>query len=206
MAHEIAHVNARHGTRQATRGQITNLATIPLIFLGGWTGYGIRQAASLAVPMTFLKFSRNFEREADFLGVQYMWKAGYDPTAMVTFFERLQAQKKKKGGGGIAKVFSSHPLTEDRIERTQEAIAEILPERPQYAYNTSEFAEAKTRLEKLMSTSRKESEDPNRPTLRRKPSEGTIDPGESGKPSGDEDEDERPTLKRRPSSELARAQ
>ncbi len=206
MAHEIAHVNARHGTRQATRGQITNLATIPLIFLGGWTGYGIRQAAGLAVPMTFLKFSRNFERGADFLGVQYMWKAGYDPTAMVTFFERLQAQKKKKEGGGIAKVFSSHPLTQDRIKRTQEAIAEILPERPQYAYNTSEFADTKGRLEKLMNTSRKESEDPNRPTLRRKPSEGTIDPGESGKPSEGEGDSDRPTLKRRTGSELARAE
>lgn len=194
MAHEIAHVNARHGTRQATRGQVINLASIPLIFLGGWTGYGIRQAAGLAVPMTFLKFSRGFEQEADFLGVQYLWKAGYDPTAMVTFFERIQAQKKKKEGGGVAKVFRSHPLTKDRIKKTQEAIAEVLPERPEYAFNTSEFADVKTRLERTMTVSRKESDDPNRPTLRRKPSDGTVPAGESGDVSDDE---ERPTLKRR---------
>lgn len=195
MAHEIAHIAARHGTRQATRGEITNLATIPLIFLGGWTGYGVRQAAGLAVPLTFLKFSRGFEEEADFLGVQYLWKAGYDPTAMITFFERLQAKNKKKSGT-IAKVFRSHPLTKDRIKKVQEAIGEVLPDRPEYALNTSEFEQVKTRLESLKAGRQRKEEDPDRPTLRRKPSDGTISP--DTEPAGEAEEDEGPPkLKRR---------
>jgi predicted Zn-dependent protease len=193
MAHEIAHVAARHGTRQATRGQVANLATIPLIFLGGWTGYGVRQAAGLALPMTFLKFSRGFEKEADFLGVQYLYAAGYDPTSMVEFFERLKAQEKKKPSS-IAKVFSTHPLTKDRIKVVQKSIDEVLPAKPEYAVNTSEFEQVKDRLASLTSRRREAPEDPNRPTLRRKPSDGTVEPG--GEPSGDEDND-RPVLKRR---------
>lgn len=193
MAHEIAHVTARHGTRQATRGQVANLATIPLIFLGGWTGYGIRQAASLAIPLTFLKFSRGFEKEADFLGVQYLYAAGYDPSAMVQFFERLKAQEKKKPNS-IAKVFRSHPLTKDRIKLVQKSIDEILPSKPEYAVSTSEFEQVKDRWAKMRNRRIEPAEDPDRPTLRRKPSEGTIDP-EGGAP--DEEDNDRPVLKRR---------
>lgn len=194
MAHEIAHVTARHGTRQATRGQVTNLATIPLIFLGGWTGYGIRQAANLAIPLTFLKFSRGFEKEADFLGVQYLYAAGYDPTAMVQFFERIKAQEKKKPNS-IAKIFRSHPLTQNRIKRVQKTIDEILPSQPEYAISTSEFQEVKERLAMVRHRRVDPSEDPDRPTLRRKPSDGTIDP--EGEP-GEEEKDGPPVLKRRP--------
>src|SRR6201998_1523113 len=86
MAHEIGHVAARHGTRQATRGEIAQLATIPLIFMGGWGGFGIRPAASVAIPVSFLSFSRAQEAEADLLGLEYMYKAGYDPAAFVDFF------------------------------------------------------------------------------------------------------------------------
>ena len=114
MAHEIAHVAARHGTRQATRGEIAQFATIPLVFMGGWTGYGIHQAASVAIPMGFLSFSRGFESEADLLGLEYMYKSGYDPEAFVDFFEKIQSLEKKKPGT-MAKVFSTHPMTEDRI-------------------------------------------------------------------------------------------
>ena len=198
MAHEIAHVAARHGTRQATKGQITNLATIPLIFLGGWTGYGIRQAAGLAIPLTFLKFSRNFEREADFLGVQYLYKTGYDPAAMVQFFERLKAQKKKKTSKSkIAKVFKTHPLTEDRIKRIQKVIDELLPDRTEYAVNTSEFDTVKARLTQLQAGPRRKALNPDRPTLKRKPPSSTIPTEDDGSAGGEEGEDERPTLKRR---------
>ena len=193
MAHEIAHVTARHGTRQATRGQVANLATIPLIFLGGWTGYGVRQAAGLAVPLTFLKFSRGFEKEADFLGVQYLYASGYDPTAMVQFFERLKAQEKKKPSS-ISKVFRSHPLTKDRIKLVQKSIDEVLPDKPEYAVSTSEFEQVKERLAALTNRRREAPEDPDRPTLRRKPSDGTVEPG--GEPADGEDND-RPVLKRR---------
>src|SRR5690242_16292621 len=122
MAHEIAHVAARHGTRQATRGTIINYASIPLIFMGGWTGYAIRQGAGLAIPLGFLTFSRGFEKEADYLGLQYLYKTGYDPTAFVDFFEKIQSMEKKKPGS-ISKVFSTHPMTDDRIKAAQKNIA-----------------------------------------------------------------------------------
>src|SRR5450631_3179049 len=115
MAHEIAHVAARHGTRQATRGQIAQLATIPLIFWGGWAAYGVRQATSILLPLGFLQFSRAFESEADFLGLQYMYKTGYDPTAFVDFFEKLQTLEKKKPGT-FSMSFSAHPPTDNRIK------------------------------------------------------------------------------------------
>src|SRR6202142_1413695 len=131
MAHEIAHVAARHGTRQATRGEIANMATIPMIFMGGWTGYGIRQAASVLIPVGFLQFSRGMEQEADDLGLQYMYKTGYDPGAFVDFFEKIQAMEKKKPGT-MAKVFSTHPPTDDRITAAQKNIQTLLKERPEY--------------------------------------------------------------------------
>src|SRR5438067_6583352 len=148
MAHEIAHVAARHGTRQATRGTIINYASIPLIFMGGWTGYAIRQGASLAIPLGFLTFSRGFEKEADFLGLQYMYKTGYDPTAFVDFFEKIQSKEKKKPGT-MSKIFSTHPLTDDRIIAAQKNIQEMLKSRPEYVITTSEFNDVKGRLAML---------------------------------------------------------
>ena len=193
MAHEIAHVAARHGTRSATRAQLAQYASIPLIFIGGWLGYGIQQAANFAVPMTMLKFSRSFEKEADFLGVQYMYKAGYDPTSMVQFFERLQALKKQKKNA-IAQAFSSHPLTGDRIKAVQKTIEQLLPEQPEYAVTTSEFDDVKERIAKLNARRRPAEVDPDRPTLRRNPN---TDPIPTGDIDIEDEEDERPKLTRR---------
>jgi beta-barrel assembly-enhancing protease len=201
MAHEIAHIAARHGTRQATRGEIVNLSTIPLIFMGGWTGYGIRQAASILIPMGFLQFSRSFESEADMLGLQYLYKAGYDPTSFVDFFEKIQSDEKKKPGT-MAKIFSSHPPTDDRIKAAQKNIQEMLEARPEYVVTTSEFNDVKGRLIAMHSRRRVDPKDmnPNRPQLKKAPGGSTapIDDGSGTAPttSGD-DQDERPTLKRR---------
>ena len=184
MAHEIAHVAARHITRQATRGQIVNYATLPLILWGGWTGYAVRQGAGLGIPLGFLSFERRFETEADMLGIQYMYKAGYDPTASVDLFERMLSLEKRKPGT-IARVFNTHPMTEDRLVQTQKNIAEMLPNRPEYVVTTSEFNEVRARL-KARYVPRPQ-DDPNRPRLRKSPS--AVAPGE--------DSDERPTLKRR---------
>lgn len=198
MAHEIAHVAARHGTRQATRGQFVNMASIPLIFWGGWAGYGVRQAASVLVPLGFLSFSRGFEEEADLLGLQYLYKTGYDPTAFVDFFEKLQSMEKKKPGT-MAKVFSTHPLTEDRIKNSQKNIEEILKAKPEYVVTTSEFDSVKSRLAMLHNRRKPDDKDVNRPKLRRAPGGGTStvedDKTKDGKST--EDPDERPTLKRR---------
>src|SRR3982074_1080948 len=195
MAHEIAHIAARHGTRQATRGQLVNFATIPLIFMGGWTGYGIRQATSILVPLGFLSFSRGFESEADMLGLQYLYKAGYDPTAFVDFFEKMQAEEKKEPGT-MAKVFSSHPLTDDRIKGAQKNIQEILQAKPEYVVTTSEFNDVKARLVSMHNRRKVDDKDANRPKLRRGPGGGTapIDGDNKDDKKGD-GEDERPTLK-----------
>src|SRR2546426_1372796 len=199
MAHEIAHVAARHGTRQATRGQIINYASIPLIFMGGWTGYAIRQGAGLAIPLGFLTFSRGFESEADFLGLQYMYKSGYDPTAFVDFFEKIQSKEKKKPGT-MSKIFSSHPMTDDRIKSAQKTIQDILKAKPEYVVTTSEFNDVKNRLLTMHNRRKPDDKDVNRPRLRRAPGGGTApvdDDGNEKKPK--EDQDERPTLKRRDS-------
>ncbi len=198
MAHEIGHVAARHGTKQATRGEIINIATIPLIFMGGWTGYAIRQGAGLAIPMGFLTFSRAFESEADMLGLEYMYKTGYDPTCFVDFFEKIQTLEKKKPGT-MSKVFSTHPMTDDRIKAAQKNIATILKAKPEYVVNTSEFNDVKDRLAMLHNRRRIDrKDDPNRPTLRRNPGSGPIDDGSDDK-KAPADQDERPTLKRRDS-------
>jgi predicted Zn-dependent protease len=196
MAHEIAHVAARHGTRQATRGQVINLATIPLIFMGGWTGYGIRQAAGFAIPVGFLRFSRKMEEEADFLGVQYLYKAGYDPTAFIDFFEKMKADEKRKPGT-MSKLFSSHPPHGSRITKSQKTIDELLPSKSEYVVSTSEFLQVKDRLMMAVNRRKDTGEDPDRPRLRRSTS-GTISTDEAGdKKAPEGEEDERPTLKRR---------
>src|SRR5215472_1321531 len=200
MAHEISHVAARHGTKQATKAEMIQLGSMAaMIFIPyGWAGYGIYEGMNLAIPLTFLKFSRDDEREADYLGIQYMYKAGYDPNAYVTFFERIQADEKRRPGS-IPKVFSTHPPTPERIELAQKEIARILPDRDEYIVTTSEFDSVKSRLRNVVFARKVQDNQPGKPTLRTKTEQ--TDKQKQGDPNattGEGSDDDRPTLKRRP--------
>ena len=208
MAHEIAHVAARHATKNMTRAQIWNMASVPLIFIGGPIAYAISEVASIAVPMTYLKFSRDAEREADLLGLEYDYAAGYDPHAFVEFFEKLNVDGKKKHSA-LAKAFATHPMNADRIKAAQDEIRKYLPDRPEYVVNTSEFDDIKARLISLENGRRlggAKGGDGNRPVLlRRASSSSSSDSSDSGQSPtqgssgpGEQKDDDRPTLKRSP--------
>jgi beta-barrel assembly-enhancing protease len=171
MAHEIAHVAACHVARQNTRGKIMNMASIPLMMLGGPIGYAGYEALTIATPLTYFKFSRRFESEADYLAIQYMYKAGYDPQALTAFFEKIKSLERTKEGK-VVKAFQTHPQTPERIEKTQAEINTILPPQLQYKVDTSDFEDTKSRLENLQNHGRLQIQNPNRPTLRKRvPSE-----------------------------------
>jgi hypothetical protein len=195
MAHETAHVCAHHAARQMTKMNYAQIGSIPLIIMtqGSWTGYGIYEATQLAIPMGFLQFSRMDEAEADWLGVQYMYKSGYDPQAFIQFFEKLDALEKHKPGT-LAKVFSDHPQTPDRIMHSEEEIATILPARPDYVVSTSEFDDVKARLARIENKRKiNDGKGGNKPTLRRTSSStGNNDPNNPANST-----DDRPTLGRR---------
>ncbi|MGC2161427.1 MAG: M48 family metalloprotease [Silvibacterium sp.] len=189
MAHETAHVCAHHAMREMTRMNIAQIASIvPMVLIGGWTGYGIYEAESIAVPMTFLEFSREFEAQADYLGIQYMYRAGYDPEAMVSFFEKIEDLQKHKPGA-VARVFADHPQTPDRIQHSQAEIASILPPRPEYLEDTSEFDQVKGRLARIENKRRLHEDHSNKPSLRKV----NNNPNSNNPNAGDEP----PTLHRR---------
>jgi predicted Zn-dependent protease len=183
MAHEIAHVAARHATKNQSRSDLFNIVSIPLIFVGGPAAMIARQAMSLAVPMGFLKFSRDAEREADMLGLQYDYAAGYDPQEFVKLFEKMKQQEKEKKRL-LAKAFATHPMTDDRIKRAQKEIENYLPDRGQYVVDTSEFQQVRARVVELSNRRRIDNGVVNLPVLHRRGAD------ESGKP-----QDGRPTLK-----------
>jgi Peptidase family M48 len=199
MAHEIAHVCAHHAAREMTRANYAQIGMVPLIMMTGysWTGYGIYEAAQLAIPITFLEFSREFEAQADYLGVQYMYRAGYDPQAFISFFEKIQALEKRKPGL-VAKAFSDHPQTPDRILHTQEEIARILPAKSDYLVTTSEFDDIKARLARIENKRRlTDTKGVTRPSLRRA-STSTDDSGNDTSQAGDNGNGtDQPTLHRR---------
>jgi len=196
MSHEIAHVAACHAAREMSRGQLMNLASIPLIFVGGGIGYAAQSLASLALPMSFLKFTRGFESDADFLGIQYMYKAGYDPQALTAFFEKVKALEKHKPGN-LAKAFDTHPQTPDRIQRTQQEINTLLPPEAEYKLDTSEFQDVKDRLSALENRHKlNNSKGGDGPTLRRAHTNSGA--GDNG--TNSDDDDQHPTLKRRDGS------
>jgi predicted Zn-dependent protease len=192
MAHEIGHVAACHAARENTRYQLMQIASLPFIFIGGGIGYAGYELAGPAALLGILKFSRGFEAEADYLGVEYMYRAGYDPSAFVTFFEKVQAMEKKKPGT-VSKMFETHPQNADRIEKSQEEIRKILPAKQQYVVTTSEFDEVKSRLAAIENKHKVlDEKDANKPSLRR--TANTSDK------TGDTQDDDRPTLKRRDDS------
>ena len=185
LAHEIAHVAARHMTCRASEQQIAKAAGVaPSILLGGLGGWAARQAANVAIPMTFMSFSRHDESEADYLGVQYMYAAGYDPTGAVSILEKLDALQKTQPGA-VARVFATHPMDSDRINRTEQEIQRILPARQEYVVTTSEYALVRERL--ISRELPQKSKDANRPVLRRREGDVKVD-GQSS--------DDRPTLKK----------
>ncbi len=197
MAHEIAHVCAHHAARQMTKMNMAQIGSIPLIIFtsGSWTGYGIYEATQLAIPIGFLKFSRMDEAQADWLGLQYMYKTGYDPQAFIQFFEKIDALEKHKPGT-LAKVFSDHPQTPDRINRSEDEIATIMPARPDYIVSTSEFDDVKGRLARIENKRKLNDKGKDgKPTLRRTAG-GNNDPSNPSKNPSDSGDD-RPTLSRR---------
>jgi beta-barrel assembly-enhancing protease len=193
MAHEIAHVAACHAAREMSRANLMQIASIPFIFIGGGIGYAGYELAGPAALMGILKFSRNFEAEADYLGVEYMYRAGYDPSAFVSFFEKIEAMEKKKPGT-VSKMFETHPQNADRIEKSQEEIRKILPAKAEYIVTTSEFDEVKARLAAIENKHKVlDEKDGNKPSLRR--TSNTSDNSGNG-----QSDDDRPTLKRRDDS------
>jgi len=166
MAHEIAHVCARHATRNLTRSQITQYASLPLIFLGGPVGFALREISGFALPLSFLKFSRDAEREADLLGIQYQYSAGYDPTAFVDFFEKLES-KEKESHNFVARAFMTHPMTDERVRRA-ESMLELLPDRDAYITDSSEFDQIRDRLSQLTRGRALNGGQRPHPTLRRR--------------------------------------
>jgi len=201
MAHEIAHVCARHGTKQATKGEIAQLAMIPAMIFIPYTlaGYAIYQGMQFAIPMAFLQFTRTDEAEADYLGLQYMYKAGYDPNAFVAFFEKVASDEKKQPGT-IPKIFSTHPPTPERIKASQKEIATVLPQRADYIVTTSEFDVVKHRLQLIEANVKVNDKNPNKPALRKKTAQTQApQPGDTSTTGSDPNSDpDRPTLQRRP--------
>jgi len=196
MAHEIAHVAARHWAAQMTKQTILSYATIPLMLTPmSYPVYmGLSAAMNYGVPMAFLKFSRADEAEADYLGIQYMYKAGYDPNSYVAFFGKI-LQDERRQPGSVPSVFMDHPPTPDRIVSSVQEIKEILPKREEYLVTTSEFNDVKARLQTVVASLKKGEKEG--PTLkRRQPTDDTTGAQNGGNTTTDDD-DNPPVLKRR---------
>ena len=182
LAHEIAHVAARHATHNMSRRELFQLCTLPAVFVGGPAGIALREATQLAVPMQLMKFSRDAEREADLLGMEYAYVAGYDPVELVNFFEKVQAEEKHKPGF-FARAFATHPMTGERVRRAQEEIETLLPAKNDYEVTSSEFTDVKARLSLLVHHQILPSTPDGKPVLKKRVNDR-------------EPSDDRPTLKR----------
>jgi predicted Zn-dependent protease len=199
MAHEIAHVAARHWASQMTKATIAQYAMLPLIFIPMTTAvyYGVMEAYMNGVPLAFLKFSRGAEAEADYLGLQYMYKAGYDPNSYVAFFGKV-IEEERRSPGSVPGVFASHPPTPERVVKSEQEIKEILPKREQYLVSTSEFDDVKSRLQTVISNHKRSQKGDSGPTLRKRqaPADTTTQAPPPAQPK-DQGDDKPPVLKRR---------
>jgi beta-barrel assembly-enhancing protease len=197
ISHEIAHVAARHWASQQMKSTLAQLAMIPLIFIPmSYPVYiGAMQGLQLGIPMAFLKFSRSAEAEADLLGLQYMYHAGYDPTAYVTFFSKI-IEKERASPGSMSALFSDHPPTPERILSAEENIKTILPQRDQYLVSTSEFEDVKARLQTIMTT-RKKDDKKDGPTLRKRDAADQTAGQAPEEPKDNKEDEKPPVLKRR---------
>jgi len=198
MAHEISHVAARHATTRMSKGQYLQFAAIPALFVGGyWAQMGIQNALGLGLNLELMGITRASEREADQLGIQYLWHTGYDPNAFVSFFEKLQEQEKSKPGK-LAGFFRTHPSTDDRIVASLNE-QRFLPEKDNYIVNTSEFERVKSRLQSIDNAQKSEdkniAKEQKRPTLKRRTEDGAPDPNDTGGEDSSPKKS-RPTLKR----------
>ena len=190
LAHETGHVAARHWASEQTKETFLQYAMVPLILVPmSYPVYlGLSQGLNFGVPMAFLKFNRQDEQQADFLGIQYLWKAGYDPEAFPTMFGKI-IEEQRRDPGSVPALFLDHPPTPDRIIRAEEEIKSILPKRSEYLVSTSEFQSVQSRLNRILGQMSREGSKKNRPTLvRRPPQTGQGTPGD--------DDDKPPVLRR----------
>jgi predicted Zn-dependent protease len=194
ISHEVAHVAARHWASQMTKSTILQYAMIPLIFTPmSYPVYvGVSQGLNLGIPLTFLKFSRSAESEADLLGLQYMYKAGYDPNAYVAFFGRIMDEQRRSPESAPS-IFLDHPMTGDRIIKSEEAIKDVLPKKASYLVSTSEFDDVRDRLLANMKRRKLEKSEDDKPTLQKR--EAAKDSPGQGKATSEE-ADKPPVLRR----------
>jgi beta-barrel assembly-enhancing protease len=187
MAHEIAHVAARHAMENQGKGSLIQYGLLAgILMTGGIGGAVLQNTAGLTQMLAFFKFSRGAEEEADRLGVQYLYAAGYDPRGMSTMFEKLASQNKKKPGT-LAKLFTSHPQSLDRRDASENLVARF-PEKEEYIISTSEFQRVKAHLMRLTNARAGvaidfDDGDDSRPTLKKRQPDANIDDPSVGAPS-----------------------
>ncbi len=201
MAHEIAHVAARHAMENQGKGTLINYGALAGIIFGGpIISTVLQNGGGILGGLAFLKFSRGAEEEADKLGVQYLYAAGYDPTAMSTMFEKLSSKSKKKPGT-LSKLFSTHPQSVDRRDSSLALVARF-SEREEYVISTSEFQRVKKHLERFSNAKATIGIDideaESKPTLkRRSPETDSTTPNDSTDSSSSDSKEAPPKLKRR---------
>ncbi len=200
MAHEIAHVAARHAMENQGKGAALQYGMLAGIIFGGPVASAVLQnGGGILGALSMLKFSRGAEEEADKLGVQYLYASGYDPQGMSTMFEKLASQNRKKPGT-LSKLFASHPQSVDRKDASVALVARF-PEKEEYVISTSEFQRVKGHLLKITNAragvvTDYDNADDSKPTLKKRQPEGSEAPVMNAEPGSSSSEGP-PKLKKR---------